>query len=284
MRFAFKTSPQNTTFADMLSVWKAADDMEVFESGWTFDHFYPIFSDSTGPCLEGWTVTTALAQATERLRVGVLVTGIHYRHPAVLANMAATVDIISNGRLDLGLGAGWNEEESGAYGIELGSLTERFDRFDEACEVITSLLTTTTTDFSGTYFTLENARCEPKPVQRPHPPICIGGTGERRTLRAVAKYAQHWNHPGASVPDWQAKRDVLIERCAEIGRDPGEIMTSTHLRVDPDKGVGALADDAAAFGEAGLDLGIIYIPTPHTPAVLEPIAEAIAPLSGSDPD
>ena len=120
MRFAFKTSPQNTTWGDMLAVWKAADDIELFESGWTFDHFYPIFSDSTGPCLEGWVTLTALAQATRRLRLGTLVTGIHYRHPAVLANMATTLDIVSGGRLEIGIGAGWNEEESGAYGVELG--------------------------------------------------------------------------------------------------------------------------------------------------------------------
>ena len=109
MRFAFKTSPQNTTWAEMLAVWRAADDIDVYESGWTFDHFYPIFSDPTGPCLEGWTTLTALAQATTRLRLGNLVTGIHYRHPAVLANMVAAVDIISAGRLELGIGAGWNE-------------------------------------------------------------------------------------------------------------------------------------------------------------------------------
>ena len=97
MRFAFKTSPQDTTWADMLAVWKVADDIELFESGWTFDHFYPIFSDSTGPCMEGWITLTALAQATTRLRMGTLVTGIHYRHPAILANMAATLDIVSGG-------------------------------------------------------------------------------------------------------------------------------------------------------------------------------------------
>ena len=155
MRFAFKTSPQNTTWADMLAVWQAADDIDVFESGWTFDHFYPIFSDSTGPCLEGWVTLTALAQATKRLRVGVLVTGIHYRHPAVLANMASALDIVSNGRLELGIGAGWNEEESGAYGIELGSIKERFDRFEEACEVLVGLLTQETTDFDGKYYQLQ---------------------------------------------------------------------------------------------------------------------------------
>jgi F420-dependent oxidoreductase-like protein len=278
MRFAIKTAPQHTSWPDMLAVWQAADEIELFESGWTFDHFYPIFSDPTGPCLEGWTVTTALAQATRRLRVGVLVTGIVYRHPAVLANMAAALDVVSSGRLELGLGAGWNEQECEAYGIELGSLTERFDRFDEALEVIVSLLTRESTDFKGEYFTLADARCEPKAMQRPHPPICIGGTGERRTLRSVARWAQHWNYPGGTVDSWRAKRNVLVERCAEIGRDPAEITTSTHLRYDPEAGPAALAELAAAFGEAGLDLGVVYLPPPHTPRVLEPVATALAPL------
>lgn len=279
MRFAFKTSPQNTTWADMLAVWKAADDIDVFESGWTFDHFYPIFTDDpSGPCLEGWVTLTALAQATTRLRLGVLVTGIHYRHPTVLANMAATLDIVSGGRLELGIGAGWNEEESGAYGIELGTLTERFDRFDEACEVITSLLTEHVTNFDGRYFQVTDAYCEPKPVQQPHPPICIGGTGKKRTLPAVARWAQHWNHPGASVEEWRATYDVLLGHCADIGRDPSEITTSTHLRLGPE-GPGPVAEQAAAYGEAGMDLGIVYIPVPHDPAVLEPLAEALAPLT-----
>src|ERR1700723_37184 len=182
MRFAFKTSPQNTTWAQMLAVWQAAGDIDVYGSGWTFDHFYPIFSHSAGPCLEGWTTLTALAQATKRLRLGTLVTGIHYRHPAVLANMAAALDIISDGRLELGIGAGWNEEESGAYGIELGSVKERFDRFEEACEVLTSLRRKATTDFEGRYSQFRGARNDPKGPQRPLPPICIGGSGEKRTL------------------------------------------------------------------------------------------------------
>jgi len=279
MRFAFKTSPQNTTWDDMLAVWRAADDIELFESGWTFDHFYPIFSDSTGPCMEGWTTTTALAQATTRLRVGLLVTGIHYRHPAVLANMAAALDIISGGRLELGVGAGWNEEESKAYGIELGSLTERFDRFDEALAVLVSLLTEETTTFAGDYYTLTDARNSPRPVQRPHPPIVIGGTGPRRTLRSAARWAQHWNHPGATVENWKISRDVLYGHCADIGRDAAEITLSTHLRYDADEGPGALAEQAAAYADAGLDLGIIYLPPPHSPVVLGPIAEALAPLA-----
>src|SRR6476469_7150665 len=125
MRFAFKTANQHTTWNDVLAVWQAADEIELFESGWNFDHFYPISGDTSGPCFEGWTMLASLAQATRRLRLGTLVTGIHYRHPAVLAKMTSTLDIISNGRLELGIGAGWNEEESGAYGIELGGRKER---------------------------------------------------------------------------------------------------------------------------------------------------------------
>jgi F420-dependent oxidoreductase-like protein len=280
MRFAFKTAPQHTTYADMLAVWKEADQIDLFESGWLFDHFYPIFSDSTGPCLEGWTTLAALAQATERLRVGVLVTGMIYRHPAVLANMAATIDVISGGRLELGVGAGWNQEECDAYGIELPPLKERFDQFDEGCDVLVKLLTETVANYDGTYFHLKDARNEPKPVQQPHPPICIGGGGEKRTLRTVARVAQHWNFPGGPAEEFARKRAILDEHCADLGRDPAEIMTSTHLRLSGPDGIGALAEDAARYRDAGLDLRIVYLPPPHTPAVLAPVAEALADLAG----
>lgn len=279
MRFGIKTSPQNTTWPDMLAVWQTADDLELFESGWTFDHFYPIFSDPNGPCMEGWITLTALAQATQRIRVGVLVTGNVYRHPAVLANMAATLDIVSNGRLELGLGAGWNEEECTAYGIDLPPLKERFDRFDEACQVVLGLLRDESTDFEGKYYRLTGARCEPKPIQRPHPPLCIGGGGEKRTLRAVARYAQHWNFPGGGVETLTHKRAVLEEHCAEVGRDPSEIMISTHLRIPEDGDMAALVDEATALAEAGLDLGIVYLSPPHSPKILEPLAEALRPLT-----
>jgi F420-dependent oxidoreductase-like protein len=279
MRFAFKTSPQNTEWADMLAVWQAADDIEVFESGWTFDHFYPIFSDSSGPCLEGWVTLTALAQATRRLRLGTLVTGIHYRHPALLANMAATLDIVSNGRLEIGIGAGWNEEESGAYGMRLGSAKERSDRFEEACEALVGLLTQETTTFAGQHYQLTDARCEPKGVQKPHPPICIGGSGEKRTLRTTARFAQHWNFAGGTPAEFARKRDVLHQHCADIGRDPKEIMLSSHVRLDADLDYAKVAADAAALAEEGLDLAIVYLPPPHTPQVLEPLAEALAALT-----
>jgi F420-dependent oxidoreductase-like protein len=278
MRFAFKTAPQHTTWADMLAVWKEADQIEVFESGWTFDHFYPIVGDTDGPCLEGWVTLTALAQATTRIRIGNLVTGIHYRHPAVLANMAATLDIVSGGRLELGIGAGWNEQESGAYGIELGTPRQRSDRFEEACQVLISLLSQESTSFEGKYYQLKDARNEPKGPQRPHPPICIGGSGEKRTLRTVAKYAQHWNFVGGAPEEFARKRDILYAHCEAVGRDPKEITLSAHVRIGPNGEPEPAVESAAALGEQGLDLAIVVLPPPHTPAVLTPLAEALRQL------
>lgn len=275
MRFAFKTSQQDTTWADLVKVWQIADEIDVFESGWIFDHFYPIFSDPTGPCLEAWSVLAALAQATTRLRMGTLVTAIHHRHPAVLAKMAASVDIISGGRLELGIGAGWNVEESSAYGLELGGIGDRFDRFEEACQVLVGLLSEPAVDFEGRFFQLRDARCEPKGPQRPHPPICIGGNGERRTLRITARYAQHWNFVGGSPAEFARKRDVLAAHCADIGRDPKEILLSAHVRLTADRGHRGVIEDTIALGAQGLDLAIVYLPVPHDPRVLEPLAEAI---------
>jgi F420-dependent oxidoreductase-like protein len=278
MRFAFKTSPQDTTWRDMLAVWKEADDIEIFESGWTFGHFYPIFSDPAGPCLEGWMILAALAQATRRLRLGTLVTGIHYRHPAVLVNMAAALDIVSGGRLELGIGAGWNEEESGAYGIQLGGRAEHSDRFEEACEVIVGLLSQETTDFAGKYYQLTSARCESKPVQQPHPPLVIGGSGERRTLRTAARFAQHWNFVGGSPEEFARKRDVLRAHCHDLGRDPREIMLSSHVRLGPGGELGPALDTVAALGDLGLDLAIVILPPPHDPVVLAPLTDALTQL------
>jgi len=274
MRFAIKTRPEHTTWQQLRDVWVAADQFEIFESAWHWDHFYPLSGDMAGPNLEAWTTLAALAQATERIRLGCQVTGMIYRHPAVLANMAATTDIISNGRLELGIGAGWNEMETTAYGIDLYPLKERFDRFDEGVEAIILLLTQEHSTFDGTYVQLREARCEPKAVQRPHPPIVIGGNGPTRTLRTVARFAQQWNST-AGIEHWPAINETLEKRCAEIGRDPSTIERSVNLRFDPSAGASGIADQAAAFAQAGADIGIVYLPVPHTPDVLEPIAQAL---------
>lgn len=278
MRFAFKTSPQDTTWAAMLEVWRAADDIAVFESGWTSDHFYPMHTaDLSASRLEGWMTLTALAQATRRLRLGTLVTGIHYRHPAVLANMAATLDVISGGRLEIGIGTGWNEQECCAYGIGLGSPRQRSDRFEEACEVLTRLLSPQhTATFHGRCYQLNDARCNPKPVQRPHPPICIGGNGEKRTLRTAARYAQHWNFGGGTPAEFSRARDVLHQHCADARRDPAKILLSAQVPCTTD--VAETAAAAAALGAAGAELVIIYLRPPYTPSVLEPLARALSGL------
>jgi F420-dependent oxidoreductase-like protein len=232
-------------------------------------------ADPSCPRLEGWVTLAALAQATRRLRLGTLVTGIHYRHPAVLANMAATLDTISRGRLELGVGAGWNEQESAAYGIELGTPGQRSDRFEEACLVLTELLSAReTTTFSGRYYQLSGARCDPKPVQQPLLPICIGGSGEKRTLRTAARFAQHWNFDRGSPAQFTRARDVLYKHCADLGRDPAEILLSAQVRFTGDPGQAAA--DAAEFRAAGAELAIVYLPVPHTAAVLEPLARALS--------
>ena len=275
MRYAISTSPQRCTWDWLLEVWRKADEIELFESGWTFDHFYPLFGDSTEDCLEGWISLTALLQETKRIRGGVLVTGMLYRHPAVLANMASTLDITSNGRLELGIGAGWNEEECEAYGIELGSMEERFDRFEEGMEVVTQLLKQDRSTFKGNWYSLQDAMNNPKGPQNPLP-ICIGGGGLRRTIPAVAKYAHHWNYgtQTMSLEDFKMRRNVFLKACEKEERDPDDILISTMLRYDGD--AQATIQQAREYEEAGVKLGIVSVPKDKSPDIVEEIAEILA--------
>ena len=273
--YGVKTPPQHGPWADFLEVWRAADDIDVFESAWTMDHFYPLTPPLDGTHLESWAVLAAMAQATKRLRLGCMVNGMHYRHPAVTANAAVTLDHISGGRFNLGLGAGWFEPESNAYGIPLGTLTERFDRFDEGLAVITSLLTNEYTDFSGRYYQLTNARCEPKPVQG-RIPIVIGGRGPKRTLAAAARWADHWDLAGPESPvQWKASSDILDQHCAAIGRDPAEIRRSVHLMWPEEADPVAMAAMAAEYAAAGVDLVIFSMRPPYRVVRLEPLATAL---------
>ena len=279
VRFAIKTRPEHTTWAQLRDVWVAADDVGLFESAWNWDHFYPLTEPFTGPNLEAWTMLAALAEATHRIRLGCQVPGMVYRHPAVLANMAATTDIISGGRLELGLGAGWNEMETAAYGIGLPPLRERFDRFDEGVAAIIGLLSQETTTLDGRYVKLTDARCEPKPVQRPHPPVTIGGRGRTRTLRTAARLAQQWNAITPNPQDWLSLKQTLVEHCATAGRDPAEITCSVNVRVEGPDGIKQAADLAAAYRDAGADLVIMNLPLAADPAMVEPLAEALTPLA-----
>lgn len=278
MRFGVSTSPQRCTWDWLLDVWRRCDEIELYESGWTFDHFYPLFGDSTDDCLEGWITLTALLQATSRIRGGVLVTGMLYRHPAVLANMASTLDITSRGRLELGIGAGWNEEECDAYGIELGDMADRFDRFEEGLEVIRLLLGADRSDFDGDWYTLRNAMNNPKGPQKPLP-ICIGGAGLKRTIPAAARYAHHWNYgsPTMTVDDFTMRYTVFQQALADAGRDRSEVTVSSIVRYDGD--VDATLRDAAAFEQAGLDLAIVSLPKAADPSVVETIAAGLDRLN-----
>ncbi|MGY9082664.1 MAG: TIGR03560 family F420-dependent LLM class oxidoreductase [Acidimicrobiales bacterium] len=274
-KHAIKTPPHHATWGEFLDVWKTADEIDVFESAWNWDHFYPLAEPFDGPNLEGWTMLGALAQATSRIRIGAMVNGMHHRHPAVTANMAATLDHISGGRFELGMGAGWNFQESEAYGIPLGTLRERSDRFEEGMEVIVSLLANQETNFSGNYYELAGAWCEPKPVQSKIPMV-IGGKGRVRTLRTVARFADQWD---MTFPDdaaaWLELDGVLRHHCERVGRDQSEIARSIHLGFDTDSDPAALADQAASFFDVGVDIVVWSMRGPMDASRLEPLAAAL---------
>lgn len=275
LRFGIKTAPQYATYDEMLRVWLEADKFPIIEHAWLFDHFMPLGADTTGPCLEGWTLLAAYAARTERLRIGIMVTGNTYRHPAVLANMGATIDRISHGRLDFGIGAGWNELEHNAYGIPLYSAAERIHRLGEACEVIRRLWTETTTNFDGKYYQIKDAYCEPKPVQKPYPPFVIGGSGEQLTLRVVAKYADIWNFAGGPPEMLRHKNAVLDAHCAAIGRDPATIERSVQLMVDP-ADLPAMLETVRSFIAEGATHIILNLRAPYPEGIVQRLAEEIA--------
>ncbi len=272
MRLSFKTRPQHSDWQSIVDFWREGDRIEVYEAGWTFDHIDPIFSKRHGPVFEGWTMLAALSGLVHRLRLGVLVTGNTYRHPAVLANMAATLDVASGGRLEIGLGTGWVEAEHVAYDIPLPSTwTERFDRLEETCEILHLLFTQDVTNFQGPFHTLTNARALPKPIQQPHPPITIGGTGEKRTLRIAALWADRWNLPSGDPDTLRRKIEVLHRHCTDTGRDPSDIEVSVKLPADGDPG--EFAHRVAQLEDAGAEHVIAMFEAPFDPAKLGAISD-----------
>jgi len=230
MRFSVWPSPQRS--------WHDIRDIVLHcdRTGWDgayfADHFMPDDPEGRprdGAVLECWAVLAGLAAETGRLRLGSLVAGNLYRHPAVVANAAATIDHISGGRFVVGLGAGWQANEHAAYGIDLLDVGARLDAFEEACVVITSLLRQPRTTFEGSRYQIADAPCDPKPVQS-RLPLLIGGSGEKRTMRIAARHADEWNAWG-SAEDFARRTGVLEEHCAAVGRDPSSIVRSTQALV-----------------------------------------------------
>lgn len=251
LRFGVQAGPTDTPYAARRDYWREAERLG-YDWASVGDHFMPnpVFgARATDPWHEAWTMLAALAEATVRIRVGVLVTSVGYRHPAVLAKMAATLDVISGGRLEFGIGAGYLEAEYRMYGLPFPPAPVRIAQLDEAIRVCKLLWTRERADFVGAHFALVDAVCEPKPVQRPHPPIWIGGGGERKTLRVVAEHADGWNAFPAPVPQLQRKLDVLRNHCVAVGRDYDairkQLVCTAIVRSDPAR----VEEELARFAE-----------------------------------
>src|SRR6185436_2465451 len=236
MKFALFSGLGGTAWSDLLDTWRHLD-----ATGWdaacVTDHFMPNTKDRVGDTLECWTALAALAAETRRMRVGTIVSGNTYRHPAVLAKMATNIDIISGGRLICGMGAGWQDNEHTAYDIPFYTVGERLARLDEACQMLKLLWTQQKSTWKGKYYALDDAPHDPKPVQKPYPELMVGGGGEKVTLKIAAKHADHWNVWGG--PNTLAAKGKILEgHCATVGRDPKTILRSAVM-------VLAMTDDAA---------------------------------------
>ena len=278
--FGIATPPSQVSYADLLRVWQEADTVDEIEHAWLFDHLLPIFGDPLGPIFEGWTLLAALAAATERLRLGVLVTSNRFRPPAILAKIAATVDVVSDGRLDMGIGAGsrpdvpFARREYEAHGLPYWDSPEAVARLAETCALLRRLWTADEPfDVDGEYVQLTGAYCSPKPVQRPGPPLMIGGRASR-TLRVVAEHADLWNYPGGDVEDASGRSALLDRYCAEIGRDPAAITRSLVIGVDYDD-AGATRDHARRAIDAGFSHLVLSLPAPYPEKVARWVADEV---------
>lgn len=237
IRFGLQVAQQQTTVEELKEVWKEAEALG-FDTLWVNDHLLPSVGPTDAANLEAWTLLAAMATVTSRVKIGVMVTSNTFRHPAVLAKMATTVDHLSKGRLIFGIGAGWFEREHQAYGVTFPPLKERAKQLDEALQVVTKLWAAESPiTFKGQHYTLTDAPFMPKSIQRPHPPIMIGGMGEKLILPLVARYAQMWNIPNLAPDEIAAKSKVLEQHCRKINRNCAEIersyLTPLYIKADP---------------------------------------------------
>jgi len=263
LSFGIKTSQMGLTYEEILRTWREADRIPLFEHAWLWDHMVPLRGDVRGAALEAWTLLAALAAQTSRLRLGVIVTSNRLRLPTLLAKMAATVDIVSGGRLVFGIGVGASllrsldpanleiaRREYDAYGVDLVPGPDAIAALGEALTITRRMWSEDEPfDFEGRHYRLRGVICEPKPIQRPGPPILVGAGGERLSLRVVAEHADIWNCPSRSPEDFRHKSAVLDDHCRAIGRDPGQIVRSMQfiVRGDPAQA----RDEVLSYVEAG---------------------------------
>jgi alkanesulfonate monooxygenase SsuD/methylene tetrahydromethanopterin reductase-like flavin-dependent oxidoreductase (luciferase family) len=278
--FGIATAPQQVDYSDILGVWQEADLVPEIEHAWLFDHLLPIGGDPNGPIFEGWTLLSALAARTRRLRLGLLVTSNRIRPPALLAKIATTVDVISDGRLDFGIGVGSRphppqaRREYPAHGLPYLPFAQAVESLAEACTVIRRLWTEPAPfDFDGSYVQLTGAFGNPKPVQRPHPPILIAGRTPA-TLRVVAAHADIWNIAGGDINDCIARSADLDRLCDENGRDPASVTRSIHLRASYEQPATTRAAIAEAIN-AGFTHIVIGLPSPYPEGVARWIASEL---------
>jgi F420-dependent oxidoreductase-like protein len=277
MRFGIVTD-QNQPWPSLVERWRLFEQLG-FDSVWDCDHFIQP-SRPTGPYYEAWTLLAGLAACTERIRVGVLVSSNTFRHPALLAKQAVTLDHISNGRLELGLGAGWYVPEHRMFGLEFPQAAELVARFAEAVEVVDGLLRNQTFTYAGRHYQLDGARSLPGPIQRPRPPLVLGAH-RARMLRIVARYADTWNSFG-SVEEMRERNALLDRECAAIGRDPRGIVRSLYgwaamMPHDPWASTAAFEEMVGRYREAGINEFLIDQPRPEQQRVLEQVAATVLP-------
>ncbi|MFN2614812.1 MAG: TIGR03560 family F420-dependent LLM class oxidoreductase [Actinomycetota bacterium] len=262
-------------YAELERFWRDADDLG-FHSIWNFDHFYGLGAQSQdfrAATLEGWTTLAAMATIVRRARIGCMVTGVTYRHPAVLANMAVSVDHISGGRLDFGIGAAWHEPEHAGYGIPFPRPGQRVAMVDEAVTICKRLWTEDAVTFDGAFWQLKDAICEPKPMQRPHPPVVIGAT-QPKLLRVTARLADEWNAVAFTPDAWIEQNTLLDKLCAEEGRDPAAVRRGVQLFLHPQQ-EGQIDEQIAQlprFEDAGCQHVVLSFYQPPARAQLEKVA------------
>ena len=271
--FGIVTGQHWRSWDELVEQWQWADQSGL-DSAWAFDHFFSLRDGEMGPCLEGWTLLAALAVKTANVQIGLLVNGNTHRNPAIVAKQAVTVDIVSGGRLILGVGAAWNEREHAAYGIDFPSPRERVDRFGEAMELHRLLETQERATFNGQYYTLDEAPFEPRPVFG-HIPILVGSTG-KRMLRHVARYADQWD--GGGTPDeLRATGERLNAACAEIGRDPSEIRWVLSSGSDKLESVDTFHQHVRDYAAVGVRSFLYTIPGGSPNATIRQIADEVIP-------